>query len=258
MRRIARLNPPYYVTLLLLLLFITIKVINPQAEGEHLVVSVKKIVLHLFYLVPFFNETWFDNIFWTLAIEFQYYILIALLYPFLIKQNKYLVIVLIVFLCFSHYLPFAKTTLSIANYSTPFLLGITAFLYKINKINNRQMLILSLVLIYLCKSQISGTRMIFGLFALIAILFWKFRSKPTDFLGQISYSLYLTHNLFFILAFSLTEKLIDLKSMVLVNNCFVFIFFVLSIPVAYAYYIAVEKPSIALALKYKPQSKSIS
>jgi peptidoglycan/LPS O-acetylase OafA/YrhL len=195
-RRILRLNPPYYLILLgTLLFYFLVKVLNPTATAEHLQIDASRIFFHLTYLVPFVSQNWYNNVFWTLAIEFQYYILIALLYP-LLNKNKYLVIFLMVVIGFSHHLPYAKTTLTIINYSTPFLIGILVFLYKVNKINSREMLFTSLALFWLCQMQISGQRMLFALFAYGAIMFINFASPVTNFLGKISYSLYLTHSLF--------------------------------------------------------------
>src|SRR5690606_4737037 len=43
-------------------------------------------VLHLGYIINFLpNENWINPVYWTLGIEFQYYVLIGLLFPLLIR-----------------------------------------------------------------------------------------------------------------------------------------------------------------------------
>ena len=248
LRRIVRLNPPYYV--ILVLTIIIVKMANPNANSEHLDITSSRILFHLIYLIPFVNYNWYNNILWTLAIEFQYYILIALIYPFL-NKNIHLLILGMIVLGFSHNLPYAKSTLTILNYTTPFLIGISVFLYKINKINKQQMILLVIALFWLCQSQISGQRMLFALFAFLSIMFSKFSSSITDFLGQISCSLYLTHSLFFMIAFSLIKKVVDFDLLPFGKYILVLLFLVLSIPVAYGFYLIVEKPSIELTQKFK-------
>jgi peptidoglycan/LPS O-acetylase OafA/YrhL len=60
LRRLIRLNPPYYGLLFLTILFyIGVKIINSGANAEHLDISSSRIFFHLTYLVPFTNENWY-------------------------------------------------------------------------------------------------------------------------------------------------------------------------------------------------------
>ncbi|NUN63521.1 acyltransferase [Pseudanabaena biceps] len=250
LRRIARLNPPYYVILFLTILFyIFINIFSENAAADHLDITASRLFFYLTYIVPFTKTDWYNNVFWTLSIEFQYYILIALLYPFL-NKNKYLVFLGILVCGFSHRLPYATETINIFGWSTPFLIGISIFLYKTNKINLQEMLVLFAIVFWMCQSQISGQRMLFALFAYLVIMFSQFSSPITNFLGKISYSLYLTHSLFFAIAFSLSKRLIDFD-IAFIKEVLAALFLVCSIPIAYWFYIVVEKPSIALAKKFK-------
>ena len=251
LRRILRINPPYYVILFLTILFyIVIKQLNPNANDEYLNITGSNVLFHLTYLVPFVGVSWYNNIFWTLAVEFQYYILIALLYP-LLNKNRYLLIIGMIVISFSHHLPYAKETITILNYSTPFLIGVSIYLYKSNRINKQQIIITSIALFWLCQSQISGQRMLFALFTYLGIMFSQFSSPITNFLGKISCSLYLTHSLLFMVLFSLIKKLIDFDNILFIKEILALLFIFLSIPIAYLFYIIIEKPSIAIAVKYK-------
>ena len=250
LRRIARLNPPYYVILFLTILFyMFVKILSPNAAAEHLNITASRIFFHLTYIVPFTNTDWYNNVFWTLSIEFQYYILIALLYPFL-NKNKYLVFLGIIICGLSNHFPYATETINILGWSTPFLIGIIIFLYKTKKINLQEMIFLSVVMFGICQSQISEPRMLFALFTYFVIMFSNFSSPITNFLGKISYSLYLTHSLFFMITFSLSKKLISFDTL-FVKEVFAILLLLGSIPIAYWFYVVVEKPSITLVQKFK-------
>ncbi|MDF5731549.1 MAG: acyltransferase, partial [Rhizonema sp. PD38] len=75
-RRLARLNPPYYTSV-----FLTVSLYYLFPQNEQPLFSLSKMFLHLTYLVPFSGEIWYNNVYWTLAIELQYYLIIGLLYP---------------------------------------------------------------------------------------------------------------------------------------------------------------------------------
>jgi peptidoglycan/LPS O-acetylase OafA/YrhL len=250
-RRIIRLNPPYYAILLITIAFYYLShdFVSDFFYLGNLKIDAYTIFLHLTYLIPFSGESWYYNVFWTLAIEFQYYLLIGLLYPF-IHKNKYLTLLVLTLICFSHLLPFASNRLSILNWSTPFVLGITCFLYRTNFLDRRLMLIVLSVFVVLCQYQISGTRMLFALFACITILFMEFRFDFTDFLGKVSYSLYLTHILIFDILYALYSKLIDVK-MAFAKEIFVIGFIPISILIAYLFYKLAEEPFMKLAKKIK-------
>ncbi len=251
-RRMLRLSPPYYIIVFTTVLFVLIvHYIKYNNFDTNLSINIKTVFLHLTYLIPFTKNSWYNNVFWTLAIEFQYYILIALIYP-LLKINKILTILFMTIFCFSHYLaqqPFAPPGITLLNYSTPFVVGILLFMFKTKFINSLELIILSSVFLLLCKEQISGTRMLFALFAFIFILFIDFRFAITDFLGKISYSLYLTHTIVNELFHDLFEKWINF-SLPFISEIFtLFIILPLAILIAYQFYLWIELPSIKLAKK---------
>ncbi len=83
MKRIIRIEPPYLIVLALTVIFLWIRVKSGLGRGELYIPSWDQVLLHLGYLIPFSNYTWLSIVFWTLAIEFQFYLLFSLLFtPF--------------------------------------------------------------------------------------------------------------------------------------------------------------------------------
>ena len=47
------------------------------------------------YTVDYLHTDWFNPVFWTLAIEFQFYLIIGLVFPLLFAKNKIIIIALL-------------------------------------------------------------------------------------------------------------------------------------------------------------------
>lgn len=249
-RRLVRLTPPFHVSLILTILFYYLvpSFSGNYHQNEGLLLSIWKVFINFTYLVPFVNGTWYNDVYWTLAIELQYYLIIGLLYPFITK-NKYITLFILIIVCFSHYITdlfSIKLQTSLLDFSTPFVIGIIIFLSKIKFLNVRETILSSVVVFFLCKQQISGTRMIFALVAYLCIFLLQFKSSIATFFGKISYSLYLTHLLLFQVCYVLCEKIIDFSTPT-AKEIFVLFLIPLSILFAYGFYKLVEEPAINLS-----------
>ena len=89
-KRLVRINPPFVIIIMICLLL-----------GYPF--NFSKIFSNLFYLVPFSNQTWYQDIFWTLGIEFQFYILIGICFRFIKEGNIYLLTIILFILSTSGY-----------------------------------------------------------------------------------------------------------------------------------------------------------
>ena len=87
-RRIIRLEPPYVMSVLLILCVPYLAGLTPWFEGGMTAHDVYRAALHLFYLVPWAGEDWFSAVYWSLAIEFQYYFLVLAAAPVLLYRKN--------------------------------------------------------------------------------------------------------------------------------------------------------------------------
>src|SRR5882762_3693640 len=71
-KRLSRLEPPYIISIILAILFIIAR--QNILHNNDVDFSFTQLALHFGYLIPFFKHyNWLNQVYWTLAIEFQYY-----------------------------------------------------------------------------------------------------------------------------------------------------------------------------------------
>ena len=192
-KRIVRIEPPYIVALVVAII---IALARRQILNETTIeIGFTQIALHLGYLIPFFEGFhWLNNVFWTLAIEFQYYLIISCLI-LLVTNCK--IAGRIIFYLIMLFAPFYFSDPNFFPfYSALFLVGICWSFFYLNKIKAIELVIvigLSLFVVYLKTGPfeaITGALTIF-----VVHFFTKYSTKIFDFFGNISYSLYLIHPL---------------------------------------------------------------
>jgi len=150
--------------------------------------------LHFGYLIPFFDGyKWLNQVYWTLAIEFQYYFFIAFSFIPLVKSNLQIRIIFYFgflvssFIGSSEFLPY---------WLPVFLLGIILFLYRVQLIFLKEFGIVLSLLLVLCLYKYPLASVIYMLIPVIAIIFFSnFKIAVLHALGKMSYSIYLCHTM---------------------------------------------------------------
>ncbi|WP_218779799.1 acyltransferase family protein [Hymenobacter crusticola] len=246
-KRVVRINPPAYVALALVLMqgfFIDYIIAHKVVYTAG--VSWGQILNNILFTVPFSKYKWVLGIFWTLAIEFQFYIIIGLIFRNLFEDfNVYKFVIIFTLLNIIQYLPFQSNE-NFFRFSLFFALGGTALLYYIKKINIIEYFILLLIFSTIAYFQLSFYMALTGFVSAIVISFARFKHPAFDFLGKISYSFYLLHVLIGTTCEYFLIKIVDPTS--LVNKILILALCLLfAILGSYVFYLVIEKKFIALA-----------
>jgi peptidoglycan/LPS O-acetylase OafA/YrhL len=247
-KRIARLHPPFVASMLL---FAALAIGYALKEGVMVQPDWNRILHNFFLTARFVDVPWYEDVYWTLAIEFQYYIFIALIFPLLIHKKEWVgFLVLILFVLSAQF--FDHDRKHILFFHAPvFTAGIALFLHRVNKLNDLQFIALLAWCMFETRYEIGPEVAVALSITAAAVVMLNWRSKITDFLGNISYSLYLIHGfigcqfLYFMARYA--ETTVEKIGMLLAA-------FALSIAASWLFYRAFEVPSVRWSkkIKYKP------
>lgn len=194
LKRLSRLEPPYILSIILALTVLYLREKWLGKANDHMNISVIQVALHFGYLIPFFEGyKWLNQVYWTLAVEFQFYFFIALLYVPLVKFGLlfrllvYTVLIASTFLGSAAFLP----------YWLPFfLLGILLFLFKAELIKEVEFYFVLGGLLLFCCYRYPIMSVFYASIPVLIVLRWPDRKFPIlHGLGKFSYSIYLIHPL---------------------------------------------------------------
>jgi peptidoglycan/LPS O-acetylase OafA/YrhL len=261
LRRIVRIEPPY---ILAVLLIVTLNLVrNSTQDSNNVDLSVTNILMHFGY-INMFTGKWLSPVFWTLGIEFTFYLFIGLAFPFVVKNKIQRALAFGLFflscpLTDWHFLPF---------YAGYFILGMAACLFYLKLMNKEEFFI------YLVLSSLSILFSVEGIFvnglssihlhsdafiklgvSLLAVYLFFQKIKFNFFLyllGLTSYSIYLLHN---IVGTRLIIKALDLPYLSVKYIVIYILACIVSIVASILYYKYIELPSLRWA-KRLAKSKS--
>lgn len=243
LRRMVRIDIPMWATILLIFMLGTSYNFCNNISLKNWE-DFKVLLYNLFYLIPFTKHCWYDGIFWTLGLEFQYYLLMGLLYPILLSNYRHIFIILSIIIWIICY-KYLKDTMGIQNFIPSqwifFSIGQITFLYYFDKLNKKQFysyLLLHAIVLFVFYSKIMAP--IFLVVPLF-MLFFQYEIKWLNFIGTISYSLYLSHPL----VLHQLNKSIHFQ----ISNMYIPI--IASLIIAYIFYMSIEKQALYLSKKIK-------
>jgi peptidoglycan/LPS O-acetylase OafA/YrhL len=193
LKRVIRLDPAYVASIALIYLLWWASSLVPWYRGTSPHVQLPQLLAHIGYLNAFIGYPWLNPVFWTLAIEFQYYLIVAVGFPVLVHHSprvRTLAIALMALCAFA----VAPTDTLVFRYGAFFALGALTFQRHVGLVPTRGYVLLVVPIALaaaLAKTPLAG---VVGLSTALCIAFVRTRRiAPFAWLGSVSYSVYLLH-----------------------------------------------------------------
>ena len=191
-KRIIRLDPPYIVAIAFTIMLWYVSAAVPGFRGSPPHIEPVGLLLHLGYLNAFFGYPWVIPVLWTLAIEFQFYILIATCFPIIAHESSVVRILGIAALCGSAFV-FPDGGYAF-HYMALFALGIATFYKYVGIVSVRTYVLMVAPIFAAAVFSVGNAIAIAGLLTALVVAFARVpRIASLAFLGSISYSFYLVH-----------------------------------------------------------------
>ena len=252
LKRVLRLDPPYFATILLCLAAEYAATLAPGYRGRALSYSGGDLLGHIAYMNSLLGFKWVNPVFWTLAIEFQYYLFVACLFPLLVLRHSLArTLVLAAMLasspCFGFHYVFHHFPL--------FVIGIASF-QRYCGLASRLEWGCTLLVSAAVGGYVSGIPdALAAVGCALMIVLWPSSAIPPgalQYLGRISYSLYLVH-------FPIGCRLRNIGARVVGNSApgqvvIALISLVLSVLAAHVMWRLIEKPSQAWVSRLRYRS----
>ncbi len=190
-KRIIRLDPPYLCSIFAVLAAYFVSSLS--AGHAHLYqVPWRQVFAHLGYVNAFLGMPWFQMTYWSLAVEFQYYVFVGLAFALLAKKgSRWSALIAALFAVAS--LAAGHSASLLPHYLPLFLLGIVAFRYKCLNASPLDAALGAGTASALAWYVDGPLEAVVALGACAAILLVNASTPVLDFFGSISYSLYLMH-----------------------------------------------------------------
>lgn len=185
LKRILRLDPPYLISIILSIAFL---LAAARSGGESVHITVFQVLAHLGYLNVFFNMWWLNPVYWTLAVEMQFYLLIALIFPILNKPYR-----ILIFVAMAVAPLVIRSQYFLPHHMALFLLGMGIYLVKSGSVDRRIAAAWTIGSIVLLRLQLAPAEALAGLAGALLLFAPEIKSGWLEWLGNISFSLYLVH-----------------------------------------------------------------
>jgi peptidoglycan/LPS O-acetylase OafA/YrhL len=243
-KRVVRIEPPYLVTILLVVVLAWLSTLVPGYRGQPFRLDLAQIGWHLGYLTPLVHQQWLNPVFWTLAVECQFYVLIAVVFSLIASPRRGVRLgVVAVLLAASFWRPADE---ALTSQLAQFVIGIAVFQFTARVSSAKETMLVLLSAAGLVYTGLGAGSMVVCLGTAGVIVFapmWVGAglARPAlSFFGTISYSLYLIH-------VPIGGRIINLAQRLPPSNftslVAIFVAGLVSVGAAYALYRLVERPA---------------
>lgn len=90
LKRLIRLEPPYLASIVLVIVLSELSAMAPGFKGQPVHYTWSQLLSHVGYLAGIIGYDWINVVYWTLAIEFQFYLIMAVMVIFVLKSSAIL------------------------------------------------------------------------------------------------------------------------------------------------------------------------
>lgn len=195
-RRIARIEPPYLVSVALTIALWHLSSATPGFAGQDPDWTAPQLLAHAFYLVPLTDRTWLQPVYWTLAWEFAFYLVMGVVFPLIGRSASLSAALLLTGL-----LLLAVTAALISPYALLFVAGFWVFrsIDEAASVSARTTGVACAALAMVVAGMESPALAVTGSLTALAMIALREWRAPRCLhgvlatLGTLSYSLYLTH-----------------------------------------------------------------
>lgn len=213
--------------------------------------SLSNIIKNLTMTADMMNGQYYNNVSWTLAIEFYYYIVLGLSFVYLFSCNTIVRLTANLLFLSSYYLIPGSPSWNFFQWAPYFAVGFYLFRIKSDLYIKESYLfmIISLILVYLDTGFLFSIQQLVAVSSVAIIIYLSpdVKNKFLLFFGTISYSLYLTHNVFGSWVFKLIEMSVSWIEIPYFVSLLLAVLF--SVLVAYCFYILIETAPHKLSKK---------
>lgn len=246
-RRVVRLDPPYFAAVVMCLMLNWASTLVPGYRGKPFVADLPSWLAHVGYLNGVLGWSWATPQLWTLAIEFQFYLLFALSFHVMTKWSARSVLIGAAMLGVGYVL--REETAWLFPYSGLFLLGITSFMFRVGELPQLTYGAVVAVVTLATSATLGVEQGITAAATALAVAFYKGHvPRWLEYSGTISYSLYLVH---VAVGGRVVNMSIRLTTDPWLRTGAAFVAFGLSIVAAICFYRLIERPAIRWSTKFR-------
>lgn len=190
LKRLIRLEPPYLVSLVFASAYLIFQSYRHTGLVEF---SGSNFLLHLGYLIPFVEgQEWMNPIYWSLAVEFQFYLCLS--FAFLGLKQPLLSRRLLMYLLLFGASFISSEKAFLFRWLPLFMTGIVYVLQKYKIISPKEFVLVVLFSFGLTYYHLDLPNLCVAISTLTVVHFFpNYNPSYSNWLGKISYSLYLVH-----------------------------------------------------------------
>jgi peptidoglycan/LPS O-acetylase OafA/YrhL len=191
LKRLIRLEPPYLATLGIVVALAYASAAIPGFKGTAPNLTWAQLLLHLGYLNAYFGYPSLSPVFWTLAIELQFYVMVAIAYPLVVGTHRVSIVLLMAVAAVAMGVPHDRF---VFQYLALFGVGMAAFRFRVGLDSRSRFFVATAALAGVNTLALSPLIAAAGAVAALLVAFVRLPPRgPFAGLGAVSYSLYLLH-----------------------------------------------------------------